>query len=189
MNTPETPETQPPADASRRRLAKAGLAAPIVLASLASKRALASVPYNCTVSGQLSGNTSSHGAAVPCNSLGRSPAYWISNTGAWPSAYSPNAKFGTVFSSYPSGYQNKKLIEALQASGNFSQNFASVAVATLLSSAQFGTSFPLSPNQVKSMFNATINGGQILLASIFPGVNSGVTWNSSQVMAYFQSLY
>lgn len=189
MNKPEPPEIQPPTDESRRRLAKAGLAVPVVLASLASKRALASVPYNCTVSGQLSGNTSSHGSAVSCNSLGRSPAYWISNSGGWPSAYTPNTKFGTVFSSYPSGYENKKLMEALQNSGSFSKNFASVTVATLLSSAQFGTSFPLSPSQVKSMFNATVNGGQILLASIFPGVNSGVTWNASQVMAYFQSLY
>jgi hypothetical protein len=46
---------------NRRRLAKGGLAAPIVLATLASKHALADPLYACTVSGKLSNNTSPHG--------------------------------------------------------------------------------------------------------------------------------
>ncbi len=48
----------------RRRLTKGGLATPVVLASLASKPVLADfnlgVPWNCTLSGQLSGNMSGH---------------------------------------------------------------------------------------------------------------------------------
>lgn len=68
--------TQPPINAARRRLTQAGLAAPVVLATLASKNALATAPYNCTISGQLSGNTSTHGNTVNCNTLGHSPGYW-----------------------------------------------------------------------------------------------------------------
>lgn len=47
-----------PVDLNRRRLAKTGLATPIVLASLVSKNALANPAYRCTISGQLSNNYS-----------------------------------------------------------------------------------------------------------------------------------
>ena len=76
MDKQEQRSTQPPVDATRRRLTQAGLAAPVVLATLASKNALASAPYNCTISGQLSGNTSTHGDTVDCSTLGLSPGYW-----------------------------------------------------------------------------------------------------------------
>ncbi len=46
---------------SRRRLAKGGLAVPVVLASLTSKNAFAALPYHCFVSGQLSNNQSAFG--------------------------------------------------------------------------------------------------------------------------------
>jgi hypothetical protein len=68
-------------NAMRRRIAKGGLAAPVVLASLVSKPVLADFnilgggppPYNCTISGQLSGNTSSHGVES-CSGLQKSAA-------------------------------------------------------------------------------------------------------------------
>lgn len=47
-------------DALRRKLTKGGLAAPVILATLASKPVLGAVPWTCTISGQLSGNTSGH---------------------------------------------------------------------------------------------------------------------------------
>lgn len=56
---PSKPDTKQP-DALRRKFAKAGVAAPIVLATLASKPVLGAVPWTCTISGQLSGNTSGH---------------------------------------------------------------------------------------------------------------------------------
>lgn len=64
---------------SRRRFTRAGAAAPVVLGSLISKPVLASgdsPPYNCTISGQMSGNMSSHPNTVDCKTLGRSPGYW-----------------------------------------------------------------------------------------------------------------
>ena len=72
--------TSSPANPMRRRLAKGGLAAPVVLASLASKNALAGAPYKCTVSGKMSGNYSpgatGHNSSVVCSSLGNSCATW-----------------------------------------------------------------------------------------------------------------
>ncbi len=57
-----------PVDLNRRRLTKTGLATPIVLATLASKNALANPAYRCTISGQLSNNYS----PVPTDGTDRS---------------------------------------------------------------------------------------------------------------------
>ena len=64
-------------DELRRRLAKGGLAAPVVLASLASKQVLGSTPYSCTISGQISGNMSGQ-VQTSCSSLGSGPATYLS---------------------------------------------------------------------------------------------------------------
>jgi len=97
---------------SRRRLTKGSLAAPIVLATLASKNALAAAPYQCTISGILSGNTSAPAQTTPCNQLGRSPGYW-KNHNNWPSpciygapsaGNCPNAStVGTIFNGFSIG--------------------------------------------------------------------------------------
>lgn len=51
-----------PTNPARRRLAKGGLAVPVVLASLTSKNAFAdALPYHCFVSGKLSNNMSPFG--------------------------------------------------------------------------------------------------------------------------------
>jgi len=68
--------------ASRRQFAKAGAAAPVVLGSLLSKPALGA-GYTCTISGQMSGNTSSHPTPSTCSDLGDIPSYWAANS--WPS--------------------------------------------------------------------------------------------------------
>ena len=70
-------EGSKPISLSRRRFAQG--AAPVVLGSLISTPVLANggPPYHCTISGKLSGNTSSpHDNTTPCNTLGRSPGYW-----------------------------------------------------------------------------------------------------------------
>jgi hypothetical protein len=73
-------------DESRRKLGKAGLAAPAVLLSLASKPVMGST-YYCTGSGGMSGNTSSHGEKLSC--LACSPGYWKTSPGTWPAPYYP----------------------------------------------------------------------------------------------------
>ena len=83
---PEQQDAQP--DRLRRRLARGGLGGTVILGSLISKPVLGAVPYNCTISGQLSGNTSTHGDPVSCSTLGSSRAFWL---GALATAWSPVA--------------------------------------------------------------------------------------------------
>lgn len=74
-------------DALRRKLVKSGLAAPVVLATLASKPVLGAAAHNCTISGQVSGNVSGH-AQGDCRTLGTAPSGWTSPTASWhPCAY------------------------------------------------------------------------------------------------------
>ena len=76
---------------SRRQFTRAGLAAPVVLGALASKPVLGQdgAPYNCTISGQVSGNLSSPGD-FDCATLGFTPKYWTSNP--------DDTAMGTLFS-------------------------------------------------------------------------------------------
>src|SRR4030042_3398763 len=80
MNTPSEPNAHPQVDEQRRRLTKGGLVAPVVIGTLLSRPVLGAAPYNCTISGQLSGNVSTHQQGV-CSSLGLSPQRWF---GTWP---------------------------------------------------------------------------------------------------------
>ncbi len=64
-----------PVNASRRKLTQASLAAPVVLGTLASRKVLAQDAWNCTISGQISGNVSRPGA-VTCSSLGMTYETW-----------------------------------------------------------------------------------------------------------------
>ena len=200
MDKQEEKQTaQPLADPTRRKLTQAGLAAPVVLATLASKNALAATPYNCTVSGQLSGNTSSHGQPVSCTSLGVSPGCWKSphvcgtassySDTRWPSPYKPTTPFTTAFSSYPTGFNTKTMLDALRTRGGGNIAFARAAVASLLNSLRFAPDYPLSPQQVKALFNATCNGGTITLSTVFPGITGTTAWGMDDVMRYFESLY
>ena len=183
---------------TRRRLTKGSLAAPVVLATLSSKNALAAVPYNCTVSGKLSGNTSSHGSPVSCSSLGVSPGCWKSPhvVGAapnyidtrWPAPYKPSSLFTTAFTSYPTGYDTMSLLQALEASGGGSVAFTRSAVATLLNALKF-LDYPLTAPQVKSIYNSIITSGSVVLSNIFTGVTGTATWTMDDAKAYFESLY
>lgn len=111
-----------PVNQGRRRFARAGVAAPAVLGTLASQPVLATTstdrpPYHCTISGQLSGSTSRAPDSRVCNQMGRSPGYWKNN--AWPSTtvvskgYMPNgscnfstqAPRGTFFDGFIYGGQ------------------------------------------------------------------------------------
>ncbi|OYY95224.1 MAG: hypothetical protein B7Y41_01570 [Hydrogenophilales bacterium 28-61-23] len=86
MNThkdPTSSENRPAVDEQRRRLTKGGLAAPIVIGALLSRPVLGAAPHNCTISGQISGNVSTHGTPVDCKTLGRSPGYWKTHN-PWP---------------------------------------------------------------------------------------------------------
>lgn len=70
-------------DLSRRRFARGGFTATALLGSLPSTPVLGqNVFYNCTLSGQLSGNVS-YRVRGDCSTLGYSPSYWRTAT-SWP---------------------------------------------------------------------------------------------------------
>ncbi len=82
---PSKPNAGQP-DALRRRLTQGGLAAPVVLATLLSKPVLGAAPHNCTISGQISGNLSTHEQGV-CTTLGSSPSVYAALAPAsWPTS-------------------------------------------------------------------------------------------------------
>ena len=76
----------PDAAMSRRRFTRAGVTGSVVLGALASKPVLGAAPYQCTVSGQVSGNLSRAGSAAECGLLGDSPSEWVAAT-SWPSPF------------------------------------------------------------------------------------------------------
>jgi len=83
MNTPIEPSAQdirPQVNEQRRRLTKGSLVTPVVIGTLLSRPVLGAAPHNCTISGQLSGNVSTHQQGV-CSSLGLNAQRW---SGTWP---------------------------------------------------------------------------------------------------------
>jgi len=94
---PKTPRGDVP-DAVRRRIATAGLIAPVIV-TLAGRTAWATGGggggSHCTESGQLSGNLSNPGPA--CGGQGCSPGYWKTHLERWHTAYPPTATFHSVF--------------------------------------------------------------------------------------------
>lgn len=110
---PQQPAEPPLQNPSRRRWARAGMAAPVVLGSLASQPVLGTTTrYWCTISGKLSGNVSNHENTLNCKTLGKSPGYWKNKS--WPAGFtkgtlpSNSCSFsggaaGTAFNGYMSG--------------------------------------------------------------------------------------
>ncbi len=190
----------------RRRLTQGGLAAPIVLATLASKGALADVPYHCSLSGQLSGNQSPNGPntnpSADCT-LGSSAATVKTALTA------DSTKFKDVFTAKPiyskvtSGGSNIEIrfttfpgsgdatLYQVLAANNTSTISASdlafcrAAVVLRYNGSNDRSVYPLSKTEVVSMFNAAIAG------SDYTGTSSlgSFTWSPSQVRAYFAMLY
>jgi hypothetical protein len=107
-----TDREQPDATMSRRRFTRAGVTGSVVLGALASKPVLGAAPYQCTVSGQVSGNLS-HTTSDSCR-IGYKPSYWSTAT-SWPipftkgklpsfqCAFNPATDRGTNFNGYTAG--------------------------------------------------------------------------------------
>lgn len=181
-----------PVDATRRRLSQASLVAPVVLATLASKSALGAAPYNCTISGKLSGNLSSHGKPVSCK-IGKSHGFWKNikaHSGDWAyAAIGPQDLFTKVgfFNQYPNGDTSKTMLEVLKLGGGAGtppyEALGREAVCAYLNAFRFAPDFPLTGTQVVSMFNAAISpSGYIPVAGALP-------WDPEDVKDYFESLH
>jgi len=113
---PQTNVAAKPVNPARRRLNKAALATPVI-ASLAARPALA-----CSVSGFMSGNTSSGREDPRCDGYGCTPGFWKNNPEAWKS-YSPGTcshhNGGGMCQAWTSG--GAKLSDILTCSNPFTQ--------------------------------------------------------------------
>ena len=204
MNTPSEPnvqDTRPQVDEQRRRLTKGGLVAPVVIGTLLSRPVLGAAPYNCTISGQISGNVSAHGPDQSCI-LGDAPSTWAALS-TWPSPYTPGTQFNAAFAdaykrktepggttrlvnTSANGSQPATLLDVLTLPASSTDappnpELGKAAVASLLNAVKYAPDYPLTPGQVIEMFNATYNGGTY-------NVNGTVLWNAATVLAYFKSL-
>lgn len=131
-------ETLPARGLARRRLAKAGLGGAGVVATLAARSSLACTA--CTSpSGFLSGNVSHHAPSNVCD--GVSPGYWKNHTG-WPSGYTHNTRFGSVFPCrVGSPYANATFYQLLSHQSFDTNNLGMHLVAAILNSAMGWTPF------------------------------------------------
>jgi hypothetical protein len=189
----------------RRRLAKGGLVGTVILATFASKNALAAAPYQCTLSGLLSGNQSPKGPATSqsCD-LGPS-AVDLKTPGNWDSVVSTTL-FSEVFSGGNSNVyytQDNKLVKAdvpgAQPASLFdvinmtvdtnnappNVDLGRAAIAAFVGWSKEGSNYPLTAQQIKDMFNATIVvSGEYHFSSSL----GTVKLSASEVLDYFNYL-
>jgi len=186
-------------DALRRKLVKGGLAAPVVLATLASKPVLGAAPWKCTISGQVSGNMSGHESET-CSQLGDPPAYWQSNT--WPNCdyFFTGCGIGTLtarlfkdtpasigLTTFADAYSGFTVMQVLSGSATPSALNATVrlgqeTVAALLNAMTHGTNFPLPSADVITIFNSIATTGSYT-------TEFGEVWNEGDVYNYFHMLH
>lgn len=148
---PTPAESQAAVNTGRRRFARAGLAAPVVLGTLSSPPVLATnsttkPPYHCTISGQLSGSKSRAPDSTDCKTLGRSPGYWKTHD-AWPGgltkgnlptatcSFTTTAPRGTFFGGYT--YNGKVLSDKFHRKSSGTDSEASCMVVDALEGALF----------------------------------------------------
>lgn len=139
-------------DEKRRIIAKAGLGAGAVIATLVSRPVFADA---CTISGMASGNASPAPGQLPC--VGCTPGYWKNHPNNWPSPYTAgtckvcqtsskkcnewNAN-GTLFP-FAGMHADKTMMQVLEMTGNDDKyQLGAHAVAALLNSIKLkGTVF------------------------------------------------
>jgi len=159
---------------SRRRFALAVSGSGVIL-SLASKPVMGST-YSCTASGGMSGNTSSHGAAVSC--LACSPGYWKTSPGTWPTPYYPYSicqcsgkkiheptLFVNVFGSCPCG--NQTMMWVLQNTPGSREFHATAALLNAAKAATMGVSSAYTVSEIINLYQ------QGAPASTFSGTYGG----------------
>jgi len=199
---------------TRRRLAKAGLASPVVLGSLMSKPVLGADPlYQCTASGQQSNNLS-RATTVNCK-IGISPAAWAIDS-AWPygvtkgtdpasngnsgCSFNGQAIRGTAFD----GFSGLAATFGLSADGCTvvtSGYSTSATMLQVLKTTATTAPFGLGRETIAAILNALRYGPGFPLTpsrviAMYNAVISGgtysvnsVPWNASQVQTYFACLH
>jgi hypothetical protein len=174
--------------ATRRRLAKAGIGAAGILATLESRATMS--PMLCkSPSGALSGGLSSHyGPAPVCR--GRSPGYWKNHTSSWPVPIGTwfadvfyvagNRRYCTVKQKNTS-YLCSTMLNLVSPQSFDKYNLAMHAIATYLNIKSGKINF-LSVDTLLAMWaDVQIKG--------YYSPTAGVKWNAEQVKNYLQATH
>ncbi len=199
MNTPIDPqaqETPPQINEQRRRLAKVGLATPVVIGTLLSRPVLGAA-HNCTISGQLSGNVSTH-TQGDCSELGTSHTQLIkdyknaNNTilNQFPDLVNNYIfKDGSTISLNANGKNPAKIKEVLGATGLTGDLlYAQKALVLLLNAKDLtgSSTYPLTKFQARQLFKSAANPSH----PQFVDTNPNITWNyNPDVMNFIDVLY
>lgn len=146
-------------DPLRRKLVKGGVATPVVLATLASKPVLA-VSWNCTISGQLSGNVSSHGE--DCTNVGDSASGLAANTYKYPS--NDLKMISVLFSDSPVLSTTNYFFVTGESTDTTTGIISGGTLSFSSSGAQPGGSTPASINQILNL--STPSGGEYAVKAL-----------------------
>lgn len=208
-----TPKTEHP-DALRRKITKGGLAVPVVLATLTSKQVLGAA-HNCTVSGQVSGNVSTH-AQGDCKTLGVSVSGWSVLSEWYPCSYffstCPGASAATayLFMNTPAKSDWPKFVDAYLKNGTSKPTVVEVmngtttrpavtitpkarasvelgqeAIAALLSSLRATKGYPTYPVSAVDVVEMF---NAIASAGVY-NTEFGERWYHDDVLNYFKMLH
>jgi hypothetical protein len=179
----------PAVDEGRRKLTKAGLAAPAVLGTLASRPVLAGVPWKCTISGQVSGNVSGH-ANESCTTLGDSHATLKGTYASLPDTLSTKFPGLTVYFHWNSGTLTTSNSDPEATIGQILNNtppagleYAQKAVVILLNAKSIADPnvYPVTESQAKNLYiAAATNSGY---------TDTNVNWDNMAVRSYIDLLY
>lgn len=207
---PTSTNEQP--NALRRKLTKGGLGSVVVLATLASKPVLGATPWNCTISGQVSGNMSGHEGEV-CSTLGYTPMHWryvstwpnhsmffttttVGSRGAKLFASCPDAvayaahKFADAYTSSVRPGLDATIWEVINANimpkgAHATVDLGVEAVTALLNAMDpvIGyDKYPVSPWDVIEIFNQIAADGSYT-------TEFGADWGTDRVVSYFRLLH
>jgi hypothetical protein len=220
MNTPidtQAQENRPQINEQRRRLAKVGLAAPVVMGTLLSRPVLGAPYHNCTISGQLSGNTSTHEQAETC-AIGVGPITWRDRT-TWTntSPLTPDTLLkaamvnGKTFElAYKKKSRTNASVTTMYLVGTGTGGADDVTLKDVLTLPAWpggnGMDAPINPALGKAAIANTLNA--LVIGTTFPlkpeqvidmfnqthptgtyQVNDTLFWDAASVLAYFITLY
>ena len=202
MNTPiehTTPEASPKIDQQRRRLAKGGLAAPVVIGTVLSRPVLGATPWTCTISGQLSGNMSGHETET-C-ALGKSHSALTGEYATVPDKilaqfpllvndyiFKDLSTLALTLTSVPGTNVPATIHEVLSASLIGELLYAQRALVLLLNAKGLSdtSTYPLTEFQARLLFISAANPTH----PQFVDTNPNVTWNyNPDVKSYIDVLY
>lgn len=210
-------DPSPPSDSGRRRFTRGGLAAPVLLGTLASKPILGQAGgLQCTMSGKMSGNLS-FGGNSQCQSMGATSTQWVNNM-SWPPPLTRETFFNgwgqvvatsnttsAIFSQISVTTTSTTLAAvffARNSNGNptgakatMLQVLKGEAASTSSATPALGIAVVTSLLNAYSTLNYPVSPRQIIDAfnAVYAGGSymvGGLTpWNQAQVLDYLQSLY